>query len=173
MKVDRRAAIGIGVAAAIGVGGYFAFGPSDEARIRAQLTKLAAAVRVTEADLQTNPIGRLAHVSGAFEKLFDPDVRVSVPELTSLGSGRQELIQLVAAAPRYVRTFEVDFENVTVKMDETRESAAVGAIARVKALDRERRAQDGKRAVDLRFAKRDGAWIITTVTVWAREDGAP
>jgi hypothetical protein len=170
--LGRRAAIVCAIAA-IGVGSYLAFRPSDEARIRKQLSKLEAAVRVTEADMQKNPIGRLSHVSSAFEPLFDPEVRVSVPELTSLQSGRSELVELVAGAPRFVRTFEVELGSVTVKMDEAGESAAVGAIAEVKALDRDEKVREEKRAVDFRFAKQKGEWIITTVSVWAKGDASP
>jgi hypothetical protein len=164
--LDRRAAIGVGLAAVLGVGGYYAFRPTDESRIRKQLSKLAAAVRVTEADMQANPIGRLAHVSGELEELFDPDVRVSVSELTSLHSGRRELAEIVTAAPRSVRTFEVDFSGVTVKIDDAGASAAVGAVAEVTALDRDGRTRKDRRAVDFRFVKDGSAWIITTVSVW-------
>jgi hypothetical protein len=174
-EAGRRGAIfgaiaGLGVATA---GMYVAFRPSDEARIRTQLSKLEVAVRVTEADLQKNPIGRLSHVSGAFEELFDPDVRVSVPELPSLHSGRRELAELVAGAPQFVRTFDADFGSVTVKMDESGESAAVGVVADVKLLDRDARRSEDKRAVDFRFAKQKGEWIITTVSVWSTDDARP
>jgi hypothetical protein len=164
--LDRRAAIGALVAAVLGVGGYFVLRPTDESRIRKQLSKLATAVRIKESDMQSNPIGRLAHVSGEFEELFDPDVRVSVSELTSLRSGRRELAEIVSGAPRFVRTFEVDFSGVTIKIDEAGASAAVGAIAEVSALDRDGQTRKDKRAVDFRFVKDGSAWIITTVSVW-------
>jgi hypothetical protein len=169
----RRVALAALVAILLAAAGYFALRPTDESRIHAQLARLAAAVRVTEADLQTNPIGRFAHVSGVFEELFEPDVRVSIPELTSLQSGRRELAELVAGAPSYVRSFDVDFANVTVKIDDARASALVGAAVKVKAVDREGKSRADRRAVDFRFAKVDGEWIITTLTVWPRDDAAP
>jgi hypothetical protein len=171
--IDRRTVIGLAVAVAVGALGYVVLRPTDESRIRKQLSKLAAAVRVTEADMQTNPIGRLAHVSGELEELFDPDVRVSVPDLASLHSGRRELAELVTAAPHQVRTFEVDFASVTVKIDDAGASAAVGAVARARALDRDGRARTDRRAVDFRFVKQGSDWIITTVSVWPQEDAAP
>ena len=155
-------------------GGYFLFRPSDESRIKAQLAKLAAAVRITEADMQTNPIGRLAHVSDAFEPLVEPDVRVSVPELTSLESGRRGVVQLVTAAPHYVKTFEVDFKRVEIKLDEGHTSALVGATASAKALDRDGKTRVDERAVDFRFVKESsGDWVITTLTVWPKGEAAP
>lgn len=170
--IDRRAAIGLGAAIVVGALAYVALRPTDESRIRKQLARLAAAVRVTEADMQTNPIGRLAHVSGELEDLFDPDVRVSIPELTTLRSGRRPLAEIVTGAPHYVRSFEVDFTGVTVKIDEAGASAAVGATAQVRALDRDGRTRADRRAVDFRFAKQGSAWIITTVSVWAPGDAA-
>jgi hypothetical protein len=171
--VDRRAALVFAGAVALLAGGYFAFRPTDESRIRSQLDKLAAALRITDADMQTNAIGRLAHVSGIFATLFDPDVRASVPELASLGSGRRGLEEVVTGAPRFVRTVEVDFSAITVKLDDAATSAAVGATAHVVALDREGRTHDERRAVDFRFVKQDGDWLIATVTVWSNEDARP
>jgi hypothetical protein len=171
--IDRRVAIGVVVAAALGVGGYFVFRPTDESQIRAALAKLVAAVQIKEADAQANPIGRLAHLSGVFETLFEPDVRVNIPELTPLQSGRTELVQMVVAAPRFVRTLEVDLGGVTVKLDEAAASAEVGAVADVKAVDRDGTARRDKRAVDFHFIKKDGSWIITTLSVWSKADAAP
>jgi hypothetical protein len=173
VNLPRSALVAFPVAAVVAIGAYFGLRPTDESRIRSKLDALAAAVHVNEADMQTNPIGRLAHVSDAFEPLFERDVRVSIPELTTLGSGRRELAQMVTAAPRYVRTFDVGFDSVTVKIDDTQTSALVGATANVKALDRDDRTRNDKRAVDFRFAKQDGDWIITTVTVWPKSDAAP
>jgi len=171
--IDRRAALAVvGVASSLGVG-YFVLRPTDESRIRAALAKLATAVQIKEADAQANPIGRLAHVSGVFETLFEPDVRVNAPELTPLQSGRSELVQLVTAAPRFVRTLEVDLGRITVKLDEAATSADVGAVADVKAVDREGTARREKRAIDLRFVKKDGDWVITTLSVWSRDDAVP
>ncbi len=53
------------------------------------------------------------------------------------------------------------------------ESAAVAAIAQLKSVDRDGERQEDRRAVDFRFAKRWGKWIITTVNVWAAGDVGP
>ena len=173
IALDRRAALVVAAAAALGAGAYFAFRPTDESRIRQQLAKLAAAVHVTDADVQTSAIGRLAHVSGLFEGLFDPDVRVSVPELGSIPPGRRALAEVMTGAPRFVRTLDVDFGSITVKLDDAGASAEVGATADVAALDREGTARKDKRAVDFRFVKQGGEWLIATVTVWTKEDARP
>jgi len=161
------------VAVAFAVAAYLLLRPTDESRIRSQLDRLAAAIRVTEADAQGSPVGRLAHVNGDLERLFEPDVRMSMPEVTSVTSGRAELAELVAGAPRFVRTFDVDFTNVTIKLDQDRTTALVGATAKMKLTDRDGSASQERRAVDLRFVRKDGAWFIRSLTVWTKEDAAP
>jgi len=173
--MNRRVVLGGAlVVVALAVGAYFVWRPTDESRIRAQLTRLAATVRNIDADQQTNPIERLARVSGQLDGLFEPDARVTIPELTELGSGhagRRELAQLVAGAPSYLRTF--DFTNVTIKMDGAHTTAFVGVTATVKAFDRDGAASQDRRAVDFHFVEKDGAWVIRTLSVWAKEDAAP
>lgn len=147
--------------------------PTDESRIRAQLTLLAKTVRITEADAQTSPVARLARVHEAFDALFEPDVRVSIPELPSLRSGRRDLAEAVTSAPRVLRSFDVDFADVTLALDESRTTARVQTTARVTAVDREGDASKEARAVDLRFARKDGEWRVHTLTVWSTGDASP
>jgi len=174
-QVYKRS-VAVVVALALAVGGYLVWRPTDESRIRGQLTRLAAAVRITDADQQANPVERLARVTGQLDGLFDPEARVNIPELTDLTSehaGRRELAQLVAAAPQYVRTFAVDFTSVTIKMDPAHTTAFVGATASVSADERDGSTSQDRRAVDFHFVEKDGAWVIRTLTVWTKEDSAP
>ena len=166
-------AIGATAFAAVVVVWLTVFRASDDARIREQLAKLAAAVRVTADDAQTNPIGRFAHVNDAFTKLFDRDVRVSIPELTSLDSGRRPLAELATSAPRVFRSFDVDFSDIEVKIDDAKSSALVGATASVSAVEQGNTPRADKRAVDFRFAKQDGEWLITSLTVWPKDEARP
>jgi hypothetical protein len=161
------------VAIAVAVVVYFVLRPTDESRIRSQLDRLAAVVRIADADSPANPIGRLAHVNGELAKLFEPDVDVSIPDVPSLGSGRAELAQLVAGAPSYVRTFEVDFTNVTIKLDDSHTTAFVGVTARVKLVERDDSTTQDRRAVDVHFVQKDGEWVIRSLRVWTRQDAAP
>lgn len=161
-----------GLAIVIGVWAVF-FRPSDEARIRAQLTKLAAAVRITADDTSVNPIGRFAHVNDAFASLFDRDVRVSIPELTSLDAGRKPLAELATHAPRVFRTLDVDFSEIEIKLDEAKTSALVGATASLAAVEQGGVSRTDKRAVDFRFAKTSGEWMITSLTVWPKDEARP
>jgi hypothetical protein len=170
--------IAVAVAVVAGVAIYFATRQSDEARIRGQLAKLAALVRVTEDDAQTNPIGRLAHVDDALAHLVDRDVRVNVPELPSaLGTatGREALGQLIASEPRFVRKLDLDFSRITVKLDDAHTSALVGLIARVRGKEADGADHDDERAVDMRFAREggNGEWVVTTLSVWSPGDARP
>jgi hypothetical protein len=170
MNVPIVAKVVAPIALALGGILYVALRPSDEARIKEQIAKLASLVRVTEDDAQTNPIGRMAHVSDALGTLVDRDVRVNVPDLPSLGSGRQPLAELITSEPHFLRTLEADFAHVEIKLDEPHTSAMVGLTARVKSKEIGGSPREDERAVDLRFAKQDGAWIVTTITVWAPGD---
>jgi hypothetical protein len=163
----------VAAAIAIAVGAYLLLRPTDESRIRGQLARLAAAVRITDANARVNPVGRLADVNRRLEPLFEPDVRVSIPEVPSLHAGRAELAELVASAPSLVRSFDVDFTSVTIKLDDARTTALVGATARTKLVERDGAASQDRRAVDLRFVRKDGQWVIRTLTVWSPEDAAP
>ncbi|HEY3821952.1 MAG TPA: hypothetical protein VGL81_32520 [Polyangiaceae bacterium] len=169
-------ALAVVLLATLAAGAYLVWRPTDESRIRAQLTALAGAVRIRDADAEANPIARTAHVGGELEGLFEPGARVNVPELSELASGhadRRELAELVAGAPRYVRTFDVDFTSVTVKLDAGHTTAFVQATANVKVVERDGSASQDRRAVDVHFVAKDGTWVIRTLTVWTKEDAAP
>jgi hypothetical protein len=172
VTLDRRGALGAALALALAVAGYFALRPTDESLIRGKLSRLAKAVKITEADMQKNPIGLLGHATGEFEHLFEPDVRVSIPDIPTPLSTRADLCRLWAGAPSHVRTFDVDFSDVTIKLDDAHASALVGVTASVTARDRDDRRRSDRRGVDLRFAKDDGDWLITTLTVWPPAEGA-
>jgi hypothetical protein len=160
------------VALVLAAGAYLLLHPTDEALVRARLDRLASAARVTDADAQANPVARLARVSADLTPLFEPDVRVSIPEVPSLPAGRAELAELVAGAPAYLRSFEIDLTNVTVILDEARTTARVGAMAHVRLVERDGAGEirRDERAVDLRFVKKDGEWVVHTLTVWSKED---
>jgi hypothetical protein len=168
-STPRRAVIAA-LAVALAIGAYWLLRPTDESRIRAQISRLETAVRVTEADMQTNPIGRLAHVSGLCQSLFEPDVRVSVREIPQLRSGRQQIEEAITAAPHFVRTFSVSIDVNDVKIDDAHTNAQVEATARASAVTRDGETRRDTRSVSFQLVKRDGEWLFTTVSVWSRDD---
>src|SRR5947209_1477386 len=104
---------------------WLVFSPTEEQRIKAQLVRLATAVRLTADD--TNAITRGARIRSELEAVLDPNVRLSIPEVTSLRSGRQELATTATAASAYLRTFEVTLDELEIKLDEPKTSAKVAA----------------------------------------------
>jgi len=140
-------------------------GPSDEQRVRYQLTRLATSLTVSD-DTGTNPIAHLAHVNSEFAEIFDEDVRVHIPELTSLGQGRGELARIAAQAPMQFRSLKVSFEDVSIKFDGSGRDAHVEATANLRATRRDGGDASDRRAVTFQAVKRDGSWRISTVQVW-------
>jgi hypothetical protein len=79
----------------------------------------------------------------------------------------------VAGAPRFVKTFDVDFGSVTLKLDAGHTTAFVGATASVRAVERDGTVNQDRRAIDAHFVEKEGAWVIRTLSVWPKEDAAP
>jgi hypothetical protein len=168
----RKWHVAAGAAILVAITVYFAFfRPSDEDRIRSQLSRLAEAVEVTEGG--SNPILRKARLDDAFGKVFDEDVRVSIPELSTLKSGRGGLVALAMQASVWARSAHLEFSHIEIKLDDARASAKVGAKADVRVVDGHGSTRRDDRAVDFRFAKADGDWKITSVTVWRKDEARP
>jgi hypothetical protein len=151
---------------------YFAvFRASDEEKIRAQLAKLSESVEVKEGG--SNPVFRKARLDADFEKIFDEDVRVSIPDLSSTKPGRANLVALAMQASVWARSASVELSKIEVKLDDAHQSAKVGATATVRAVSGSGRNERDERAVDFRFAKIDGTWKITSLTVWRKDEARP
>jgi hypothetical protein len=168
----RRWILAMIAALSVAIVGYFAlFRPSDEDRIRSQLAKLAEAVEVKEPG--SNPVFRKARIDEAFGAVFDEDVHVSIPDLSTMKSGRAGLAALATQASVWARTASLEFSGIEIRLDDAHASAKVGATAIVRAEGGDRRNRREERAVDFRFAKIDGLWKITSVTVWRNDASAP
>jgi hypothetical protein len=148
-------------------------GSRDEARIRARLDALARAVAVTPDDASANPLVRYGRLNEAFAPIFDPEVRVCIPVLPGDPSGRRALVTLATEAPARFASLKVEFDHVHIKLDPPGTSALVAATAHLRGEPRGEPARADDRAVDLRFAKVDGEWQITTVTVWPSGGARP
>jgi phosphoribosylformylglycinamidine synthase len=144
--------------------------PSDEDKIKGQLSRLAKAVSLAEDD--TNPLTRGLRVRKELEKTLDPSVHVSIPEVPGVKSGRDDLAQAAAGASLYVRALSVDLEDIEVKLDPARVFAKVGATAVVTATERDGSRRRDKRAVDFLFGKSDGLWRATSITVWPKSEAS-
>jgi SnoaL-like domain len=156
--------VGLGVALlALALGAWLVLRPrGDEAEIRAALARLASTVTVTEGD--RNPVLRGRRIDRDFADLFDQDVRVTIPELPYVPSGRAELAATAADLPTVWSRAEASFGAVTIKLDDVHASATVEGTATLVT-------SDGRetRAVSLLLRKVDGRWRIFSVTVWPKD----
>jgi hypothetical protein len=140
---------------------------SDEDQIRAQLTRLAAALSMPEG---ANVVFRGTKMRSELEAIFEEDVRANIPDLpVALPNKRSELADTATQLSTVFRTIDVDFKDVEVKLDDAKQTAHVAATVKLAATGRAGASRD-TRATDFLFNKRDGTWRIASVTVWARGD---
>jgi hypothetical protein len=135
---------------------------SDEDQIRGQLTRLGAALHVSEG---SNPLFRAPRVRSEFEAIFDDPTHASVPELPlALPGGRAALADKATELTSYYQTLDVSFTDVEIKLDSVKLIAHVAATAKL-STSGENATRD-TRPVDFLFYKKDGTWRVTSVTVW-------
>ena len=136
---------------------------SDEELIREQLDDLAQAVRVSGPD--ENPIFRGKRLHDKFEKLFVPNVRVDISELTQISSGRTELVGVATRAGTIFRSADVEIDASSVDLIAGGSSAMVSGSATLVG-DRGNGTQRDQRRVSFGFAKtKDGCLIAPVVVV--------
>ena len=166
----KRIAFVVLVALAVGGVVMWMRSGSDEERIRGQLTRLAAALRMEEG---TNALMRAGKMRSEMGAIFDEDVRANVPELpVALPNKRSELADTATQLSMMFRSIDVDFSDIEVKLDDARQTARVGATVKLSSTGRAGPTRDS-RATDFLFNKRDGTWRIASVTVWAKGDAPP
>jgi hypothetical protein len=143
---------------------FFARRQSDDDQLQAQLARLAAAVHVSEG---SNPIVRVAHVRSEFSEIFDEPVHASVADIpATLPTTRRELADTAVGLTSYFRTLDASFSEIEIKIDGSKTIAQVAATARLTATGGS--SVRATRPVNLLFYKKDGAWRITSVTVWPK-----
>lgn len=158
--------------AAVVIGGgallYAVFAqPSSEERIQTQLERLARVVAV-HAD-EKNPVLRGVRLKREFSEIFTTDVSVSIPELTSLRRGRDELAGVAARAGTHFQTADVAFSNVRIQLDDRETRAMVRTVATLTAT-RGGELERDERRVRFDFVERDGDWLIDGLSVAARPE---
>jgi hypothetical protein len=141
---------------------------SEEEQIQEVLDRLELSVGVSSEP--ENPVFRLTRLNKEFEELFDDRVRVFIPELTSLRSGRKDLAGLAARAPTWFSTLEIDFTDVKIQAGKI--NARVFTSAQLVASRAGRGLERDVRDVEFGFTKSDGSWKIDSVNVTPREEQA-
>jgi hypothetical protein len=143
------------------------FASSDEDEIRDRLELLASSVEVT--GQQENIVLRGARIRDTFESLFTKEVVIEIPELTSVSTGRMELVSLATQAPSWYRSASVDVSSLDVQIDDAGLSAHVVGPVILTATRLSGEPIRDRRTVSLRFDKIDDDWRIVGVTVSAPE----
>ena len=165
--MDKRWLAAAGVVAGISIVGYALFSQkTPEERIREQLERLAAVIRVAEEP--ENPVLRATRLNGQFADLFDKDVRAEIPELSNPIESRKELVQLAARAHFWVRTLDVDFSRLAIEAGEVNGSAS--GPARLSGTRSDGEPETGDRQVRFTLTKIDSDWKIDSVKVAPRSD---
>jgi hypothetical protein len=135
---------------------------SDEELIREQLERLAEVVQVSTPN--ENPLFRGPRMSREFETLFVPAVRVDISELTSVRSGRQDLVGVATRAGSVYRSAEVSIHPESVDVLAGGTSAKVSGSATITG-DRGSGPQRDERRVTFGFTKTEDGWLIDSVVV--------
>ncbi len=133
---------------------------SEEELIKDQLDALAQAVRVDAPD--ENPIFRANRLSEKFRGLFVDNVRLKIPELTSVSSGRKELVQVATRAGSYWRSVEVSFSDISISKVAGEANRKVETTAVLTAEEHGEMRRD-ERHVTFGFTKKDGDWLIDSI----------
>jgi hypothetical protein len=141
-------------------------GKSDEELIRERLDELAHQVAV---DGDENILFRGNRLKKSFATIFVPSVRVHIPELSGLGSGRDELALLAARAGTYFRHAEVEIGADQIDVIAGANSATVRGSATITG-DRGRGSERDERRVTFGMAKVDGEWLIDSITVASKSE---
>jgi len=152
---------GLGAAAAVA---YFVFFVrSDEHEIRRAIARLAGAVEIHgDADVAT----RATRLRNELRAVVAEDVRVTIQDLPRVAQGRDEIAEAAEEAELAFSTADIDVRDVDVQVDEAHVAAKAGIRAALRAKSRTGEAQRDERDVDLLLRKDDGAWRITSITVW-------
>jgi hypothetical protein len=170
--VTRSRAIFLAIAAAIVAAivlGWALSRETPEARVRAQLARLARAVRV---DPQESPLARRARIGGEFEEVLTKEIAFDVPEITQQGSGRGALADAATAAASIWVSAEVDLTEVAITIAPSNASATAIATATLVGTRRDGGGTERDRrdvTFELRVESGDGEWRVSAIHVSARQ----
>ena len=151
------------VASMIAAAGWYGWRwlfPSDETAIHAVLERIAGGVEGGGAESAASRLARAA----ALRREFDPEVTVDAgPPFTRL-SGRDAIIGTMARLNGSVRNLDVDFSDVTIRIDPDRHGATANLTAEARFDDVGGGGFDA-RELDVTFTRTEGAWVVSAVTL--------
>jgi hypothetical protein len=159
--MNRRLWIAVAFAGAAALTYVLFLRPSDEERIRRQVTALTAAVRIDadEANARVRPL----RIQQTFRRVFTNTVQVDVPDLVEDSHGRDELAGMAISAAQTFRDLTLAFTEMKVEIDRPARRAQVTAVATLSGSDSEGHLQRAVRDVTMRLEERDGEWRIAAI----------
>lgn len=156
-----------GAAAAVVVGAWLVWGwlfPSDEARIRAVLDRVADAVGAGAAE---GEIARLARVAGLRQD-FHPDLIVDAGPPFSNLRGREAVVAAAARTGAMMHELEVSFAEIVVALDADRQRASVTLVAEARFREGEGAGQSyDARELEVEFVRYEERWVVAGVVLVA------
>ncbi len=158
--------LGIAFGVALVVYAVF-FGKNEEERIRQRLHQLEDSVAVDGAE---NPVLRAARLRKELGELVTHDVRIAIPELDGVDSGRNQLVELAAAAPQQFKSARIDLEALRIRLDDPKEHAVAVGDAKLAGTRQDGEREQSFRTVSLRLDKLNGEWRIVDVSVSPPKD---
>lgn len=136
------------------------FRPSEEDRIRGVLERFAKAVAVKRDD---NVLSRAGRIKSELKETVADDVYVDVADFSIRVSNRGALAEKAIQAPAVFSSADCELTGMTIKVDDSKTTAKVDALAVVTG------ERGGERKIDKRpvhfLLRNDGGWKITTIDV--------
>jgi hypothetical protein len=134
--------------------------PSPERIIRKDLIKLASAGSFSEGQGNFAKLSKIDTLNSLLAE--NAAIRVDAPGMRDLGlEGRDQIVQVVAAAQRQLSWVKAEFLDISVKLNEDGVTATADFVARA------RTSQGGEEFVQefkATFRKVEGKWLIESVT---------
>jgi hypothetical protein len=140
--------------------------PSDEAQIRALLTRVAEGLEgsgAPEGERTAGGLGAVARVARLQEE-FAPDAVVEAGPPFQTLHGWPAIMSAAARVTVAVPTLDVRFTDVAVAVADDRQSAAATLVAEAHFREDGRLSMDA-RELEVTFARLDGRWVIERVTL--------
>ncbi len=159
--MNRRLWLALTFAGAAALAYLLVFRPSDEDRVRRQVTALQSAVGIDAAE--RDPRARPLRIQQTFRQVFTRSVQVDIADLVEDMHGRDELAGMAVSAAETFRSFTLEFTNVRVEIDGPSQLGRVSARATLDGTDHDGQPQREARDVTMLFTEQDGEWRIDSI----------
>jgi hypothetical protein len=156
MTLARRI-LGLALVCGLLLLAYWHYFPNEEKRVRKTLARVAESASIPAQPTPAGAIIALSRLQDCFSR--DVQVEVEIPiEGRRTFTDREDLMQAAKAAWGTVKNVQIEFLDVNVTLDDTKENATAELTARV--------THPGERdffvqEFRLRLKKQDGDWRIT------------